>query len=298
MEEISPRMIRQHFLVDLSLVAAVVLVACALAWSLHARSPAVPKVLAQTAVCGNGSTDTGEECDGGTKYEGGRYYRCVSCRWEQQSDDPIVQTNNNYCCLSNGRTARCVLLRTGEACVASPLESDVRLFSTAENNQRACETQRAFGTCTGIPASSRSSAQSSSAALCGNNVLESSNGEECDWGGNNSDSLPNRCRKNCTFPACGDGKVDDNFSDPVSGTMLAEECDNIEYDINGTQYLPVSSTQWAWNAHGYCNGDCTVKLPSNPLFFMFPKSLESPLYVVRNIFDWNSIFFPLSTLGF
>jgi hypothetical protein len=185
--------------------------------------------------------------------------------------------NNSYCCLSTGQRARCLLLQNGIPCEGNDLEPDVRLFSsTTENNRQACEIQRVTGTCTGTPTSSSSSAQSS--AGCGNNFLEASAGEECDWGGNNSDTLPNRCRTNCTFPVCGDGKVDDSFSDPVSGTMIAEECDP--------------------GADADCNSDCTVNQIVNPLFFMFPKSIESPLYIVRNIFDWNSIFFPLSTISF
>ena len=60
--------------------------------------------------------------------------------------------------------------------------------------------------------------------------------------------------------------------------MIAEECDPAA-DLN-------------------CNFDCTVKQITNPLFFMFPSAIESPVYFVRNIFDWNSIFFPLSTVGF
>lgn len=287
-------MIRHHTLTDLSLAAAATLAIIFLAWSLLFRSPSLPKVLAQSSVCPMSS-----ECTDGTKSVNGVFFRCVNCHWEQQTDDPIVNTNNNYCCLSNGRTARCALLRIGEGCVANSLEPDVRLFTTAANNQQACEIQRASGVCNGSPSSASSSSNANKpSAACGNNVLETTNSEQCDWGGNNSDSLPNRCRRNCTFPACGDGKVDDNFSDPVTGTLLAEECDNIEYEVNGEKFPPVSATQWAWNAHEYCNSDCTVKQPASSLFFMFTKPAESPLYVVRNIFDWNSIFFPLSSLGF
>lgn len=290
-------MTRHHTLVDLTLGAVVVLVACALAWSLYTHRGAA-KVLAQSAVCGNGSVDAGEECDGsmGSKYENGRYYYCSGCRWMQQTIDDPVPTNNNYCCLSNGRTARCAVLRTGEICEPNPLEQDVKLFSAEPNNQRACEEQRVSKVCNPVTTSS----SSSFAASCGNNVLETSNHEECDWGGNNSDTLPNRCRRNCKFPTCGDGKVDDNFSDPVSGVAIAEECDNIQYVIDDETYPAVSDGAWAFNAHTYCGSDCRVKTTTtNPLFFMFPSAaIETSVYFVRNIFDWNSIFFPLSSLGF
>ena len=123
--------------------------------------------------------------------------------------------------------------------------------------------------------------------------------EECDWGGNNSDTLPNRCRKDCTYPTCGNGHVDDNFNDPVSGKTINEECDNIEYVLEGTSYPAVSDLQWAWNSHEYCSNQCTIKeTTTNSIFFMFPRAIETPLYIVRPVFDWNSIFFPFSSLGF
>lgn len=273
---------------DLVLSTAVFVVLGALAWSLFLRPPTTPLVLAQSAA--PGGCPAGSECTDGTKVESGRTYRCVNCAWEQQTDDPAVTTNDNFCCLAKDGAARCERLRTGEACRPNALEPYAKLFSTAENNQRACSTEcRPLSVQSSV---SSAASSSSSSTWCGNNVLEPENGEECDWGGNNSDIVPNRCRKNCTFPTCGDSQLDDNFSDPVTGMFIAEECDNVE---DGNQ---VSETQWTWNLHETCNSNCTVKRPANPLFFMFPKALESPLYVVRKVFDWNSIFFPLSSLGF
>lgn len=288
---------RQHSLIDLSLGVFAVVVVCALAWSLHARNASIPKVLAQSSRCPAGSCTPGSTrrvSEGGYSFD----ETCngyPQCGWNRPTVDPIINSNDSYCCFSTGHSARCDRIRAGVACQASLFEPDVRSFTSEPDNQWACEVQRVLGVCNGSPSSS----SSSSAASCGNNVVETSNGEECDWGGNNSDTLPNRCRKNCKFPSCGDKMVDDNFSDPASGTVISEECDNIEYLIDGKDYPAVSSTQWTWNAHGYCNSDCTVKQPTvNPLFFMFPSAIENPLYVVRNVFDWNSIFFPLSSLGF
>ncbi len=292
-------MIRKYPLVDLSLGAATVLFLCALAWMLHARTTAVPKVLAQSTNCPTTACTAGAARK--VTEEGYTFDETCSgyplCNWVRRTVDPIVQTNNPYCCLSNGSKARCLMLRTGEACLSNTLETDARLFASIdENNQRACEIQRASGVCNPVSSSS----QSSSVASCGNNVREPSNGEECDWASNNSDTLPNRCRKNCRYPTCGDGKVDDNFSDPASGTSFAEECDNMEFVVDGVRYPAVTAEAWALNRHTYCGSDCRVKQSTNPLFFMFPKTSDStaPVYFVRNIFDWNSIFFPLSSLGF
>jgi cysteine-rich repeat protein len=48
-------------------------------------------------------------------------------------------------------------------------------------------------------------------AVCGNGILE--NGEQCDNGASNSDTLPDHCRTNCTQPSCGDGVVDPGFGE-------------------------------------------------------------------------------------
>ncbi|OIO53006.1 hypothetical protein AUJ46_06300 [Candidatus Peregrinibacteria bacterium CG1_02_54_53] len=285
----------QRSLVDLSLGVLVLLVVSALMGALLTHTTPAPKVLAQSTTCANDPGQT-SMTEGGTQY---RWLGYPECRWEQITDDPFVPSNNTYCCLSNGDSARCVVLRAGESCQPNALEPDVRLFSGYSNNQSACETQRRTGSCSLQPAaSSAESSESSSAASCGNNTLEQSNGEECDWGTDNSDSLPNRCRSSCSFPICGDGVLDDNFSDPATGMFVSEECENVDYNVNGTQYAAVSPTQWVWNAHEYCNNDCTVKRPANPLFFMFPKKIDRPLYIVRPVFDWSSIFFPFSSVSF
>lgn len=44
-------------------------------------------------------------------------------------------------------------------------------------------------------------------AICGNGIVE--DGEDCDEGAQNSDTLPNRCRENCKLPRCGDGVLDE-----------------------------------------------------------------------------------------
>ena len=52
---------------------------------------------------------------------------------------------------------------------------------------------------------------------CGDGILETARGEQCDDGANNSD-LPNaHCRSNCMLPKCGDGVID-----PSRG----EQCDD------------------------------------------------------------------------
>ena len=72
------------------------------------------------------------------------------------------------------------------------------------------------------------------ASLCGNGQLD--DGEECDDGSANSDTLPDHCRTDCSDPWCGDGVVD-----PGNG----EEC-----EPPGTLL---------------CDADCQDRLPLGPL---------------------------------
>ena len=43
---------------------------------------------------------------------------------------------------------------------------------------------------------------------CGDEVVQTIRGEECDQGESNSDTEPDACRTDCTLPSCGDGVVD------------------------------------------------------------------------------------------
>jgi cysteine-rich repeat protein len=44
--------------------------------------------------------------------------------------------------------------------------------------------------------------------FCGDGIIQSGIGEECDNAGANSDTTPDACRTNCALPSCGDGVVD------------------------------------------------------------------------------------------
>jgi hypothetical protein len=54
---------------------------------------------------------------------------------------------------------------------------------------------------------------------CGDGLVE--DGEACDFGADNDDSAPDRCRTDCTLPRCGDGVVDgDESCDDASTSCL------------------------------------------------------------------------------
>ena len=70
---------------------------------------------------------------------------------------------------------------------------------------------------------------------CGDGILETARGEQCDDGANNSD-LPNaHCRSNCMLPKCGDGVID-----PSRG----EQCDDGPNNAN--------------TANAHCRLDCSM----------------------------------------
>ncbi len=71
---------------------------------------------------------------------------------------------------------------------------------------------------------------------CGNGQLD--DGEACDEGEANSDTLPDRCRRDCRLPSCGDGVVDpenDELCDCGDGSgTLPEGCSGPNSDEPGT----------------------------------------------------------------
>jgi hypothetical protein len=297
----------QRALGDLSIgLIALSLAALFLSYLESARVLA-PKVLADSVP----TCTSANECTGGTKTEGGFFYYCSGppdCKWIRQTIDPPVPNPQEVCCLGNGQFANCVIL-SADKCIVTARYPEAVFFSGPTAMTQCNRAVMASGrkSCMGTARSSASSRSSSSAPLldtwCGDNVIQKVNGkgerEECDWGTGNSDLLPNKCRKNCRYPTCGDRKVDDNFFDRATNYRSSEECDNVDYVIEGTRYPAVSDSEWAWNAHGYCNSDCTIKTPESPLYYMFESIFNAtPLYLVRPAIDWNSIFFPFSSLTF
>ncbi|MDD5623315.1 MAG: hypothetical protein PHI23_01235 [Candidatus Peribacteraceae bacterium] len=152
-------------------------------------------------VCGNGTLEEGEECDGTQRCADGR--ECLSCTCRTPLVQKVCgnglleageQCERGKSCseqkICNTKTCICVvpppvcgnsILEQGEECDAGPMNSD-----TASNVCRAtCKFPK-----------------------CGDGVTDSARGEECDDGKNNSDTSPGRCRKECKLPRCGDKVLD------------------------------------------------------------------------------------------
>ncbi len=120
----------------------------------------------------------------------------------------------------------------GEACsfgFCDPIAEDdgntCTEFSCDNNTQQASNDPTSEGESCGIAPSG--AAQFCGQGLCkepacGDFVIDTVTGEECDEGSENSDSEPNACRSACKKPSCGDGVVDVG---PAFGVVYQEQCD-------------------------------------------------------------------------
>lgn len=61
--------------------------------------------------------------------------------------------------------------------------------------------------------------------LCGDGIVDPG-AEQCDMGPNNSDTIADRCRTNCTQPRCGDGTEDDGEECDDGNTENGDTCDS------------------------------------------------------------------------
>ena len=79
-------------------------------------------------------------------------------------------------------------------------------------------------------------ANDNSNARCGNGQLD--DGEACDEGEANSDTLPDRCRHDCRLPSCGDGVVDPKIHETCDcgdgSGLLPDGCSGPNSDEPGT----------------------------------------------------------------
>lgn len=62
------------------------------------------------------------------------------------------------------------------------------------------------------------------ATACGDGYRDPADGEECDWGVNNSDKVPNACRSDCTLPTCGDAVADDGETCDDGNALDSDDC--------------------------------------------------------------------------
>ena len=141
-------------------------------------------------VCGDGIVDPGEVCDG--------FYVCNGPGFTESCTGPNDLTN-----CESGIT---------ECVIATGLCSNETGYCTLANEDTVCDPGE---NCLGISREGVCNSTCSGRAVCGDGIVDSDTGEECDDGVSNSDTVAEACRTNCELPTCGDGVTDDG-----------EECDD------------------------------------------------------------------------
>lgn len=153
--------------------------------------PSAARAPVASAICGNGTTDAGEQCDDANQINTDN---CTNnCRlpicgdafvqpWEQCDDGNSVDTDS----CSN----KCKLPACGDGIVESGEECDDANQINADNCTNQCKLPK-----------------------CGDAIIQP--GEECDNGLNNSNASGAHCHTTCKLPKCGDGVMD-----------MGEECDD------------------------------------------------------------------------
>ena len=151
------------------------------------------------AACHDGVIDTNEECDDGNNLD---CDGCSSLCFEETCGDNIVQA-----CL-------------GEECDDGVDNANFPNKCRTDCKDPSCGDGIVDSISNGEDCDDGNFVDTDDCARCG--IPECGDGirhpaEECDDGALNSNTAPNACRTNCTYPGCGDGIVDSEFS---------EECDD------------------------------------------------------------------------
>jgi len=142
--------------------------------------------------CGNGRTDSGEQCDdGNVNPDDGCTNVCTICG--NRVIAPPEQCDDGNRVNGDGCEADCTLPRCGNGIVDAGEQCD-------DGNANACDG--CSPSCTTEPLG----------AVCGDGVVSASCGEQCDAGGESA-----TCDTDCTTVQCGDGTVN---------VTAGEECDD------------------------------------------------------------------------
>jgi cysteine-rich repeat protein len=105
--------------------------------------------------------------------------------------------------------------------------------------------------------------------FCGDAIIHKN--EECDLGEKNSDTEPNACRTNCSFPGCGDGVTDFAFkeecddgnlrdNDGCSAQCIFEDLKAIPVCGNGALEPPEECDDGNRHDNDGCSANCVIGL--------------------------------------
>jgi cysteine-rich repeat protein len=185
-------------------------------------------------VCGNGVTDTafGEKCDDGNTISGDG---CSSdCRSLEVCGNGIIDTLNEQCDLgvnnSNAPDSACRTNCKLPACgdtIVDPLHGEQCDSGIMNGNSPdACRSNCQLARCGddvqdtsevcddgNTSSNDGCSADCNSLEVCGNGIIDTVKGEQCDNGIANADTPNATCRTSCRIQKCGDSIIDTTFGE-------------------------------------------------------------------------------------
>ena len=161
-------------------------------------------------LCGNGEIDGSEECDDGPDNSDTAPDACRTTCVDPTCGDGVVDSDEDC---DDGN------LDDGDGCDSTcTLEADVCGNGVVEDGEECDDGNQDDG-------DGCDSTCAVEAGVCGNGTLDDA--EECDDGAQNSDLLPDHCRKDCTDPVCGDGVVDlqaGELCEPPGSLLCDDSC--------------------------------------------------------------------------
>jgi cysteine-rich repeat protein len=241
---------------DDALACQAAAVACTAATAIGILAPRVRDVLGRAGIsfadtpgclastlCGNGTIDGDEECDDGSANSDTRPDGCRTTCMEAACGDGVVDDGED-CDDANQRDGdgcdgECFV--EAGVCGNGILDEDEECDDGNHRARDGCDEECVVedGVCGngvvedgeecddgGATGAGRCDADCRLRdGICGDGVADAD--EECDEGVRNSDTLPDRCRTDCTEPFCGDDVVDPGHAEECepAGTLLCtDEC--------------------------------------------------------------------------
>jgi cysteine-rich repeat protein len=180
--------------------------------------------VAPTAVCGNGTVETGEQCDFGTGNNGAGTGCETNCQFSCQTSPTDTCNDNNACNGTESCGAVTVNNRSGQKCSST----------AALNDGATCATGKICVS------------QSCVTSTCGDLFTNTAAGEQCDPPNNTT------CDANCKSITCGDGVRAGAEQCDDSNTTNLDGCDS---SCKFEQCHRVNTLSMAFNTDTYCTAN-------------------------------------------
>jgi fibro-slime domain-containing protein len=174
--------------------------------------------------CGNKKLDPGELCDDPSGHNTGAYGGCkANCTPGPYCGDGIKQTDAGETCddgKNDGSYGTCTAdCQRGAYCGDGNVDPSEQCDSGAKNQASPYGRNLCATTCKWAP-------------YCGDHAVNTANGEKCDDGDANSNTVPGACKVDCSgynnpLPTCGNAKLDagEDCDDGSKNGAAGDACD-------------------------------------------------------------------------